>query len=128
MFLKKAHKMRMFDLRNSHFLQRGRLFGWRPIFVFFAEPGMAAFQADFVAGDPHPGHVGANIENAAIRVGHRPKGRWRGFGRIWTSVPVYYANDGFPYKRSFRKQEAVIVQSSQAGKLMVPECRQAVSI
>ena len=38
----------------------------RSVFVFFVKTGVAALEADFITGDPHIFHVGADVKNVAI--------------------------------------------------------------
>ena len=38
----------------------------RAVFVFLVEAGVAILEADFLAGDPHSLHVGADIENVSV--------------------------------------------------------------
>src|SRR4051794_32252742 len=43
-----------------------RLVRSRPILILFVEPGMAVFEADLFAGEPHSLDVCPNIEDASI--------------------------------------------------------------
>src|SRR5438105_14591548 len=40
--------------------------GRRAILIFLVKAGVAAFEADFLAGEPHAFDVGANVENVPI--------------------------------------------------------------